>query len=70
MIVGGYKNCAVTRFSLVASQNLGSNPTCTATIRGKKIIDTRTGAYAYSSNPAMCVSGFISIPYELVIRTT
>jgi hypothetical protein len=41
--VGGYKNCAWSRFSLTSSDQLTSpNPTCTAIIKGMKVWDTRT----------------------------
>lgn len=35
-------------------------PAITAIVRGKKILDTRTGLVAYSNNPAMCTRDFIT----------
>jgi hypothetical protein len=58
--VGGYKNCAWLRATLKSSDKLqGSDPTITAVIQGMKVYDTRTGAKAYSENPAMCLRDYI-----------
>jgi hypothetical protein len=58
--VGGYRRMAWSRFTLKSSDKLtGNNPTLTAIIKGKKIVDTRTNTYDYSSNPAMCVRDYL-----------
>ena len=59
MVTGSYRGCAWTRFYLKSGDNLSGDPTVTAIIKGKKITDTRTGTYAYSSNPAMCVRDYL-----------
>ena len=56
---GGYRRVAWSRFSLASSANLSGNPTLTAVIKGKKITDTRTGAYAWSANPSMAVRDYL-----------
>ena len=59
LTTGSYKKTACSRFTLKASNKLIGDPTVTAVIKGKKILDTRTGVYAYSSNPAMCVRDYL-----------
>lgn len=39
-------------------------PTVKAVIRGKKILDTRTGVIAWSDNPAMCIRDFNFTPKD------
>lgn len=58
--VGGYKNVAWSRINLKVSEQLSSgNPTITAVVKGKKVLDTRTGSYEWSDNPAMCVRDYL-----------
>lgn len=54
-VVGGYKNMAWLRVNLVYSAKLssGGNPTISYIVNGIKVLDTRTGVTATSSNPAM-----------------
>lgn len=37
-------------------------PTVKAVIRGKRVLDTRTGLIAWSSNPAMCIRDYMLTP--------
>lgn len=58
--VGGYKNMAWLRATLNINEEMQSgNPTITCICRGKKILDTRTGEYEFSDNPAMIVRDFL-----------
>lgn len=59
LTTGSYRGCAWSRFSLTSSDSLSGDPTVTAIIKGKKITDTRTGAYAYSENCAMAVRDYL-----------
>ena len=59
LTTGSYRGCAWTRFYLKSGDNLSGDPTVTAIIKGKKITDTRTGTYAYSENPSMCVRDYL-----------
>lgn len=53
--VGGYPNMAWMDLKFTVSDNLNGNPTVQALIKGRKVLDTRTGITAYSTNPAMCL---------------
>lgn len=56
---GSYKNTAWLDMNLTVSDELNGNPNVSCIIRGKKVLDTRTGKTAYSTNPAMCLLDFL-----------
>ncbi len=56
---GSYKKCAWIDLNLAVSDELNGNPNVTCVVRGKKVLDTRTGKVAYSTNPAMCTRDFL-----------
>lgn len=56
---GSYKNTAWLDLNLAVSDELNGNPNVTCVIRGKQVLDTRTGKTAYSTNPAMCLLDFL-----------
>lgn len=45
-------------------------PTVSATIKGKKVYDTRTATTAWSDNPALCLRDYLISPYGLNQPTT
>lgn len=45
-------------------------PTISATIKGKKVYDTRTATTAWSDNPALCLRDYLISPYGLNQPTT
>lgn len=53
--VGGYTNMAWLDLKFVVSDNLGGNPNVAALVKGRKVYDTRTKKWGYSTNPAMCL---------------
>lgn len=60
LAVGGYRKMAWLRATLIQTDSLqGGNPNVTYICQGKKIIDTRTGTYGYSENPAMIVRDYL-----------
>ena len=56
---GSYKNTAWIDMHLTVSDELNGNPSVACVIRGKKVLDTRTGKIEYSTNPAMCLLDFL-----------
>ena len=57
--VGSYAKMAWLEMKFVVSNELNGNPSVDAIVYGKKIFDTRTGEYAMSTNPAMCLRDFL-----------
>lgn len=53
--VGGYPNMAWLDLKFTVSNNLNGNPNIEALVKGRKVYDTRTEKWAYSTNPAMCL---------------
>lgn len=56
---GAYPHMLWGDFTFAVSENINGNPTVEALVRGKKILDTRTGKIEYSNNPAMCLRDFL-----------
>lgn len=57
--VGAYTNMEWGEFHFTVSSNINGNPSIEALVKGKKVYDTRTRSYAYSTNPAMCLRDFL-----------
>jgi hypothetical protein len=53
------------RFEFDANVFPNGVPEITATIKGKKVFDPRTGATAWSDNPALCVRDYLTNSYGL-----
>lgn len=56
---GAYPNMLWGDFHFAVSENINGNPNVEALVKGKKVLDTRTGKVAYSDNPAMCLRDFL-----------
>ncbi|WP_432728575.1 phage tail tip fiber protein [Variovorax sp. W6] len=56
--LSGYTYIVVT-LNLFVDRFQGGLPTITASVKGKKVHDPRTGATAYSRNPALCLADFL-----------
>lgn len=56
--LSGYTYIVVT-LNLFVERFQGGLPTITANVKGKKVYDPRTGATAYSRNPALCLADFL-----------
>lgn len=57
--VGSYSKMAWLDMTFVVSNELNGNPSVDGIVHGKKVLDTRTGEYALSTNPAMCLRDFL-----------
>lgn len=57
--VGGYPMMAWLDMTFMVSNELNGNPSVSCFIKGKKVLDTRTGQIVYTTNPAMCLRDFI-----------
>ena len=58
--VGGYPNMAWLDMNFVVSNELNGNPTVSCIVQGKKVLNLKTGAVEYSTNPAWCLRDFIT----------
>lgn len=56
---GGYPQLAWLDMHFVISDELNGNPTVSVIMKGKKVLDMRTGKTEYSTNPAWCLRDFI-----------
>lgn len=56
--LSGYTYIVVT-LNLFVERFQGGLPAITASVKGKKVYDPRTGATAYSRNPALCLADFL-----------
>jgi len=56
--LSGYTYIVVT-LNLFVERFQGGLPTITASVKGKKVYDPRTGATIYSRNPALCLADFL-----------
>ncbi|WP_418130082.1 DUF1983 domain-containing protein [Variovorax sp. 375MFSha3.1] len=56
--LSGYTYIVVT-LNLFVERFQGGLPTITASVKGKKVYDPRTGATVYSRNPALCLADFL-----------
>lgn len=56
--LSGYTYIVVT-LNLFVERFQGGLPAITANVKGKKVYDPRTGATAYSRNPALCLADFL-----------
>lgn len=56
---GGYPNMAWLDMRFVISDELNGNPNVSVIMKGKKVLDMRTGKVEYSTNPAWCLRDFI-----------
>lgn len=60
MQTGGYPNMAYLHCDLHYTEKLGSgNPTVNCIAMGRAVLDTRTGKWGYSENPAMIVRDYL-----------
>lgn len=57
--VGGYPMMAWLDMQFAVSNELNGNPSVSCFVKGRKVLDTRTGRTEYSTNPAMCLRDFI-----------
>lgn len=57
--VGSYSKMAWLDMTFIVSNELNGNPSVDAIVHGKKVLDTRTGVYDMSTNPAMCLRDFL-----------
>ena len=57
--VGAYKGCAWLDMHFTVSDELTGNPNIDVVLKGRKVLDTRTGVVGYSTNPAMCLRDFL-----------
>lgn len=53
------------RFGFVADSYPNGVPSVSATIRGKKVYDPRTGLTVWSDNPALCIRDYLTSEYGL-----
>lgn len=66
---------SVATFDLDEVEFQSGVPPCTATVRGMKVLDPRTGSIAWSQNPALCTRDYLCAEYgkgtlpELVLGT-
>ena len=56
---GAYPMMSWLDMQFAVSNELNGNPSVSCFIKGKKVLDTRTGKTEYSTNPAMCLRDFI-----------
>lgn len=54
-----------TRLTFDADVYPNGVPSITATVKGKKVRDPRTGSIAFSSNPALCIRDYLKSDYGL-----
>lgn len=57
--VGGYPKMVWLDMNFMVSNELNGNPSVSCFVKGRKVLDTRTGKTSYSTNPAMCLRDFI-----------
>lgn len=58
--VGAYPSLAYLTSTIKYQEDIGAgNPTITAIVKGRRIYDTRTGRWQYSTNPAMCLRDYL-----------
>ena len=57
--VGGYPGMAWLDMNFTVSSELNGNPSVSCIVKGKKVLDLRTGKVEYSTNPAWCLMDFI-----------
>ena len=53
--VGAYTDMAWLDMTFTTASEFSGNPSVSCTVYGLKVYDIRTGAYGYSTNPAMCL---------------
>jgi hypothetical protein len=53
------------RFEFSSDAYPNGEPVITAVIKGKKVLDTRTGVTQWSSNPALCLMDYITSKYSI-----
>lgn len=58
--VGAYPSLAYLTSTIKYQEDIGAgNPTITAIVKGRRVYDTRTGRWQYSTNPAMCLRDYL-----------
>ena len=53
------------RFKYSADVFPNGVPTVSATIKGRKVLDTRTSTTAWSDNPALCLNDYLTAPFGM-----